>query len=249
MKQYKALIVDLDGTTVHHMAHEATKRVEEAVHKAHDQLFVCIATGRLLKHTLPIIEQLRINGPCVINNGCQIYDPVSKKVVSEVLLDRSIAAPIITILSKYSDTIIVSDGEKELPAKEWESLSKIMNFFISDISEESIAKIQDEITSIPEITSNKMSGYTSNTHSIEIIGAKGTKQYGIYEIAKVLGIQTADIIGIGDGYNDFPLMMACGLKIAMGNAVSDLKTIADFVCPTVDNDGVAVVIEKLILPA
>ena len=52
---------------------------------------------------------------------------------------------------------------------------------------------------------------------------------------------------MGDGYNDFPLLMACGLKIAMGNAVPELKAIADFIAPSVEEDGVATVIEKFIL--
>ena len=41
--------------------------------------------------------------------------------------------------------------------------------------------------------------------------------------------------------------MACGLKVAMGNAVDDLKAIADYIAPTVDEDGVADVINKFIL--
>ena len=55
------------------------------------------------------------------------------------------------------------------------------------------------------------------------------------------------MIGIGDGYNDFPLLMACGLKIAMGNAVEDLKAIADFIVPSVEQDGVAHAINRFIL--
>ncbi|HXS15232.1 MAG TPA: HAD hydrolase family protein, partial [Candidatus Saccharimonadales bacterium] len=62
-------------------------------------------------------------------------------------------------------------------------------------------------------------------------------------------ISTEEIIGIGDGHNDFPLLMACGLKVAMGNAVDDLKAIADYIAPSVDEDGVADVIEKFILNA
>lgn len=44
-----------------------------------------------------------------------------------------------------------------------------------------------------------------------------------------------------------PLLMACGLRVAMGNAVEDLKAIADYIAPPVENDGVADVIEKFIL--
>ena len=83
--------------------------------------------------------------------------------------------------------------------------------------------------------------------SYEITHADATKQHGVMEVAQILGIEKEDIIGVGDGYNDFPLLMACGLKIAMGNAVPELKAIADFVAPSVDEDGVAVVIEKFLL--
>ncbi|MBI5619841.1 HAD hydrolase family protein, partial [Candidatus Gottesmanbacteria bacterium] len=84
-------------------------------------------------------------------------------------------------------------------------------------------------------------------HSMEITHTDASKLHGIVEVARHLNIKTEEIIGVGDGYNDFPLLMASGLKIAMGNAVPELKEIADFVAPTVDEDGVATVIEKFIL--
>ena len=41
--------------------------------------------------------------------------------------------------------------------------------------------------------------------------------------------------------------MACGLKVAMGNAVEDLKAIADYIALPVEKDGVAEVINKFVL--
>lgn len=62
-----------------------------------------------------------------------------------------------------------------------------------------------------------------------------------------MGISTSEIIGIGDHYNDFPLLMACGFKVAMGNAVPELKAIADYIAPSVENNGLADVLEKFVL--
>ena len=76
---------------------------------------------------------------------------------------------------------------------------------------------------------------------------EATKQHAIFEVAKLLHIDTHEIIGVGDGYNDFPLLMACGLKVAMGNAVPELKAIADYIAPTIDEDGVSDIIEKFVL--
>lgn len=41
--------------------------------------------------------------------------------------------------------------------------------------------------------------------------------------------------------------MACGLKIAMGNAVPELKAIADEIAPPLESDGLAYILEKYFL--
>ncbi len=63
-----------------------------------------------------------------------------------------------------------------------------------------------------------------------------------------LGLDTASLVGAGDSYNDLPLLESCGLRIVMGNAPDELKAIADYVAPSVDEDGLAVAIEEFILP-
>ena len=63
-----------------------------------------------------------------------------------------------------------------------------------------------------------------------------------------LGLDAASLIGAGDSYNDLPLLESCGLRIVMGNAPDELKEIADYVAPSVDEDGLAVAIEEFILP-
>lgn len=63
-------------------------------------------------------------------------------------------------------------------------------------------------------------------------------------MARILGTQTTEIVGVGDSYNGIPLLQGCGLKIAMGNAVEELKVEADYIAPSVDNDGLVDVIEK-----
>ena len=55
------------------------------------------------------------------------------------------------------------------------------------------------------------------------------------------------MIGVGDARNDAPLLNVCGLKVAMGNADDKLKKIAHYIAPSVDEDGVAHVVERFIL--
>ena len=49
----------------------------------------------------------------------------------------------------------------------------------------------------------------------------------------------------GDGPNDMEIFDYVGLKIAMGNAVPELKEKADFVTKTVEEDGILYALEKL----
>jgi len=107
-----------------------------------------------------------------------------------------------------------------------------------------------KISCISNIAVHRIPAWENETdHKVHVVIShpEATKQHGILEVAEILDIETHEIIGIGEGYNDFPLLMACGFKVAMGNAVSDLKEIADYIAPTVHKDGVAHVIEKFIL--
>lgn len=56
-------------------------------------------------------------------------------------------------------------------------------------------------------------------------------------------------MGFGDGENDMTMIRMAGIGVAMGNAVETLKTEADYVTVTNDEDGVADAIEKLVLSA
>jgi hydroxymethylpyrimidine pyrophosphatase-like HAD family hydrolase len=82
---------------------------------------------------------------------------------------------------------------------------------------------------------------------IYITHSEATKYYAAHELARILGIDTSEMIGVGDARNDAPLLNVCGLKIAMGNADNKLKSIAHYIAPSVDEDGVAHVVEKFIL--
>lgn len=54
-----------------------------------------------------------------------------------------------------------------------------------------------------------------------------------------LGIDRDDAIAFGDGHNDMTMLQYCGTGIAMGNAVEDLKAIADEIGLSNDEDGIA----------
>lgn len=246
--KYKALIMDLDDTTVvHGRENLPSRRVTEAISKAKDILHVSIATARTLKDSMRIINHLSLTGPCVCTNGTQVYDPVEKKILHEVILSHDVIKPLIDMCKKYQLEAIVYDGIKDSVYDGSQSHEKVLTLYIPEVPIKKIDEYVKEFSIDPRIHVQKLTAWDKSFMSLDIASSGASKLHGIVKVAEILGIKTEEIIGVGDGYNDFSLLMACGLKIAMGNAVPELKEIADFIAPTVYDDGVATVIEKFIL--
>jgi hypothetical protein len=74
-----------------------------------------------------------------------------------------------------------------------------------------------------------------------------SKGRALEALASYLGISLAEVMAIGDGINDIPLLSVAGLAIAMGNAPDEVKAVADYITLDVDHSGVAAAIEKFLL--
>jgi HAD superfamily hydrolase (TIGR01484 family) len=68
-----------------------------------------------------------------------------------------------------------------------------------------------------------------------------------YLAEELLKIDAANVMTIGDNFNDVEMLEYAGLGIAMGNAPADVQAVAQWVAPTVEQDGAAVAIEKFLL--
>jgi HAD superfamily hydrolase (TIGR01484 family) len=246
--RYKAIILDLDDTTVAHgRGNLPSTRVTAAIAKAKEKIHVCVATSRTLVDSHDVLDHLSLSGPCVVTGGAQVYDPVAKTILHEVVLPHEIVEKVFAIAQQHKLESIYYDGARDVVYKTGMNPSKVLSVYMPKVDPQHIDVMVKEFSVDPRAHVQKLSAWDKNFMSIDITGSEASKLHGIVEVARLLDIQTQDIIGVGDGYNDFPLLMACGLKIAMGNAVPELKAIADFVAPTVDEDGVATVIEKFVL--
>jgi HAD superfamily hydrolase (TIGR01484 family) len=249
-KQYKALMLDLDGTTVPNAIKGLpSTKVIKAIAEASKKIHVGFVTGRPYEYTKNIRSVLSINGPSIASGGAQIVNVATNKILWEKAITENDFEQILPKLRKYSYKVLIQEKGLDRIIKPSDTIfpKDILSIAIMDIEPEAIETVIDDLKEIPSIAVHKIIGWKKDTYWVQISHADATKQYGILEVAKLLKVQTHEIIGVGDSYNDFPLLMACGLKIAMGNAVPELKAIADYIAPTVDEDGVADVIEKFIL--
>lgn len=88
--------------------------------------------------------------------------------------------------------------------------------------------------------------YSSNRY-IEFNQLGVDKGQGLIDLAKLLNIDIADTIAVGDNYNDMAMLKVAGLSVAAANAVEDVKKACDYVTKADNNEGVvAELIEKFI---
>jgi len=78
---------------------------------------------------------------------------------------------------------------------------------------------------------------------LEFASPEVTKATGLEFLSEHLGFTRERTIAFGDGENDIQLVDWAGYGVAVENAHDQVKEVADFVCPSVDDEGVARVIE------
>ena len=81
----------------------------------------------------------------------------------------------------------------------------------------------------------------------EVTPPNASKGNALAFLADRYGISQAETIAVGDSDNDISMIRWAGLGVAMGNAAPEVIAAADWVAPSVFDDGLAAVIEEFVL--
>lgn len=74
-----------------------------------------------------------------------------------------------------------------------------------------------------------------------------TKEKAILAVCEACHGDVSEIVAFGDDYADIGMLKICGVGVAMGNAVQEVKDIADDITLSNEEDGVAVYLEKRVI--
>jgi hydroxymethylpyrimidine pyrophosphatase-like HAD family hydrolase len=92
-----------------------------------------------------------------------------------------------------------------------------------------------------ELAGERATVVASGSEAVEVTAAGVNKATAVAE----LGVPPEAVVAFGDYPNDIPMLTWAGLGVAMGNAHPDVIAVADEVTASNDEDGVAVVLERL----
>lgn len=223
---------------------------------------VVLVTGRMNRAALIVREELGLNTPLVSYQGGLVVD--GSNVLYERYLTEAQANKIKDWADKekihinlYNDDTLYSEQDspevrryaeiqrvdyivKPFSEIKMDKVNKILAIDYNDTTR--IDRYEKELRSVfPELYIVKSSPYF-----LEFANPEGSKRCAVEFLQKHWGIKKEETLAIGDQNNDIALLESGGVKVAMGNATTELKSVADYVTDTVYNDGFVKAIDKFI---
>ena len=214
--KYTALATDYDGTIAHDgRVEDSTVAALRRVRAAGHRLIM--VTGRELTDLFNTFPHIDLFDRVVAENGALVYDPVSKNID---VLAQSPPGPFLEILARH-----------EVPI----SVGHCIVATVEPHEHVVLAAIRDLGLEWHVIF---------NKGSVMALPADVTKAKGLMPALAALGVSCDATIAVGDAENDQAFLRACGLAVAVDNALPMVKEMADLVMSGARGAGVEELIDR-----
>lgn len=246
--EVKAVIFDIDGTAIPNQRHSSpSEKVIDAVKRTQvEGICVSCATGRNFAIARRIMDSLGLTDPCILSGGTQIINPRDGEEMWSIPLTQESCAFALSVLAPHKFKIIL-DGETYETALTADMIEpkphRLLD--VQYVPKEDLPKILDTLSTDSSIASIPVHSSDPEFYYLHITNRQATKEHAVEKLINILGLEKEEVAGVGDGLNDIELFKSVGVKIAMGNAVKELKEAADVVVGTVEQDGLAEYLEGL----
>lgn len=272
----KLFAMDLDGTSLDSNSILREETIEALKKLDENGIKFVFTSGRAMPSVRYLMSLTGIDNPSVTNNGALAYinkekiiyqNPLKYEEVEELIRfseENKLFYQFYDMYTYYSNRIwperfdhlennslygmnyqvnfsFSTDPLKELKLRK-NSAFKFQIFPNIKNPEEEERKILEKV--------DLMDLYhtTSAFGMVEIMQKNVDKFNGLSEIGNFLGISKEEMAAIGDQDNDIPMLKNVGLSFAMGNAIDEVKEIADYIVSTNDDfglvDAINIVLEK-----
>ncbi|AFZ12976.1 Cof-like hydrolase [Crinalium epipsammum PCC 9333] len=268
----KLLVLDIDGT-ISGESNQIKEPVKQAIKAAQASgVQVAIATGRMYRSALRFHQDVGSSLPLIAYQGAWIQDPITQNVhrhlpvsieTAHQLLDYFEQPELRSLLSVHfyiNDQLYVRELTRETVI--YAGRSNIEPIAVGDLrtvlttAPTKVLALSDDIALIEKLLGSLRQRYTpaelylttSVATFFEATNPLVNKGTAVRYLAEeMLGLNAANVMTIGDNFNDLEMLQYAGVGVAMGNAPADVQAIANWVAPSVEQDGAAVAIKTFIL--
>ncbi len=259
----KVVFFDIDGTLIDCLngITDITPRVKKAIGALQVKgNYVFIATGRPYAFLNEALRNFGFDG-FVLTNGADVK--VKDKCIYKEAINKKLVKELVDNFEKLNIEYILQGETYSYIKDEYKNLHSLYdsysipkkylqgNYNLEEVDIFKIEMLCNDKKGMDYCLSlgNGNFDYVHNLEegSFELYSKTNSKASGILKVLDFLGIPLENSYAFGDGKNDIEMLSTVGLGIAMGNADDHVKGYAKKVTDTVQNDGVALGIEKYIL--
>jgi len=269
--KYKLLVVDVDGTLVDKNGSISAEDRETLAKVRQRGIQISLSTGRAAQACLGILDQLSLDGYHMFFDGALVIEPRQCIEIYVQPIDSAVAKEAIEFahrndiyLEFFSATHYFTEYESRFSEirRSFFGIEPTVVDFTDLWKRERIVKAQ-LIASSPQEAAKAEKFYNHFEGSlhfswartpaypsidfINVIAPEVSKGKALEALASHLGVSLDEVIAVGDGTNDIPLLTSAGLAVAMGDAPDQVKAVADYITLDIDHNGLAAAIEKFLL--
>ncbi|MCW5252956.1 MULTISPECIES: HAD family hydrolase [unclassified Streptomyces] len=260
---YALVATDLDGTllrgddTLSARTRAALGRAERAGARH------LVVTGRPVPRVRPLLAELGATGLAVCGQGAQVYDAGARRMLWSVALDRETAEAALGKIEAETGPVhaaVDQDGtdgatlvepgfvmpHPTLPARRVGRREELWRTPVSKVLLRHPGLSDDALAAAARAAVDSLvTVVVSGPGTVELQPRGVTKATGLALAAGRLGVDGERTIAFGDMPNDIPMFRWAGHGVAMAGAHPELRAVADEVTLTNEDDGVAVVLDRI----
>lgn len=238
----KAIVVDLDDTLLKYDK-TISQLTKTTLQKCRLKgIKVIYATGRGMSSKKLIPQE--IFDSCIMYNGA--IAEIDNQIIYERYIDPPVFYPFLQKMNElgmnaaaeingvhYANFDVSLMWEREFVLSQFKEIKeKSEKLYVIVRSEKDRYFINNYLP--PELYVH----YTKDNLAL-IMNKEATKLNALSSVLDWFKISISDVIAFGDDINDKEIIEKCGTGIAMSNALTEIKEVADEICNSCDNDGVA----------
>ncbi|MBO1582888.1 Cof-type HAD-IIB family hydrolase [Bacillus sp. XF8] len=253
----KMIVVDLDGTLLNSSKQIDDYSVEvlsEVMKNGHIIVFATARPYRDIKRILPDNLNKNVvicyNGATVISDDKVLFEKGITYSVTRNILNHFLDHNYYQICLEINDKLYSNFNTKEFfGSSEFELID--LNTFDYDLVHKIIVCSKDGIKQriVDNIPTECSPVITDDATLCQIMSTNISKWNAIEYLIEMYGVQRSNIISFGNDFNDFEMIKYSSVGVAMGNAIDELKEIANYITTDNDNYGVARYLKGSVLNA
>lgn len=262
----KLIALDIDGTLFNTQG-KVTPLTKAALQSAHEKgIKLMLASGRSIHglKQLALHNGLPLDNMILIaSNGGSVSEGSSTEILFEEPINNDLAKRLIKVLKRYPVTIFIPYGDELwvdepdgfLVALEVETENLKLKV-VPDLSAVAISPnkivlsgqraILDQIDLEVSPQFREANLIVSGPNYLDIMAKDIDKGNALKKYCELTGIDRSEVIAFGDNYNDLKMIEFAGIGVAMDNAIEPLKSIANVITTSNDDDGIAHILRQVI---